>query len=197
MNRALLRNCVQGAVVVGFFVFLFTSHTSEAVTFTQLPTVGNALSVTGNVTATTKGFFIDDPLDPKNKILYHSNVESPDVKNIYDGIVVLDEHGEALVQLPDYFLALNKDFRYLATPIGQSMPDLHLSGEVGKRFFGIFGPIVFKISGGVAGGKISWQVTGIRHDPYILANPVIPEVAKSPDEHRDVGQYVCTECYAQ
>jgi hypothetical protein len=37
----------------------------------------------------------DHPLDPKNKFLSHSFVESPDMKNIYDGTITLDEHGEA------------------------------------------------------------------------------------------------------
>jgi len=34
------------------------------------------------------------------------------MKNIYDGTVTLDEKGEAVVPMPDYFSALNQDFRY-------------------------------------------------------------------------------------
>jgi hypothetical protein len=30
-------------------------------------------------------FKIDHPLNPANKHLYHSTVESPDMKNLYDG----------------------------------------------------------------------------------------------------------------
>ena len=56
-------------------------------------------------------FKIDHPLDPANKYLYHSFVESPDMKNIYDGVLVLDPNGEAEIDLPDWFGALNKDFR--------------------------------------------------------------------------------------
>ena len=41
----------------------------------------------------------------------HSFVESPDMKNIYDGVVTTDPDGNAKVQLPDWFEALNKDFR--------------------------------------------------------------------------------------
>jgi len=40
-------------------------------------------------------FKIDHPLDPANKFLYHSFVESPDMKNVYDGVVTLDAKGEA------------------------------------------------------------------------------------------------------
>jgi hypothetical protein len=57
-------------------------------------------------------FKIDHPLDPANKYLSHSFVESPDMKNVYDGVVVLDNKGEAVIDLPDWFAALNKDFRY-------------------------------------------------------------------------------------
>jgi len=59
-------------------------------------------------------FKIDHPVDPANKYLYHCAVESPDMKNIYDGVVTLDSAGEAVVELPAWFEALNQDFRYQA-----------------------------------------------------------------------------------
>jgi len=40
------------------------------------------------------------------------------MKNIYDGVTVLDENGEAEITLPDWFSALNKDFSYQLTAIG-------------------------------------------------------------------------------
>ena len=40
------------------------------------------------------------------------------MKNIYYGVAVLDEAGEAIVTLPDWFEALNGDFRYQLTPMG-------------------------------------------------------------------------------
>lgn len=52
--------------------------------------VVGTFSVTG-----AKQFTIDHPLDPANKYLNHSCVESSDVKNIYDGVVALDSQGEA------------------------------------------------------------------------------------------------------
>ena len=100
---------------------------------------------------------------------------------MYDGIATLDKSGEVTITLPDYFMALNKDFRYLATAMGQPMPNLHLKTEVHKRWFGLINTPVFSISGGAANGRVSWQVTGIRHDPFILAHPIIVEVEKAFD----------------
>lgn len=168
---------------------------SAQTTITDNTTVTGSASVLGAISKGSGSFVIDHPLDPKNKLLYHYFVESPDVKNIYDGIVSLDERGEATIELPAYFFALNKDFRYLATPLGEPMPNLHLSKEVHKRFFGLLGIPVLKIAGGVPDGRVSWQVSGVRHDPFILANPIIPEVEKGPDQAVDKGEYVCEECY--
>lgn len=162
------------------------------VTITASTSIANAskgLTVSGGVTATTKHFVIDDPLDPANELLYHSNVESPDVKNIYDGTTTLDADGEAVVQLPAYFEALNYNFRYQLSAIGQSMPDLFIKTEVTDN--------QFTIGGGVPGGEVSWQVTGIRHDPYILANPIIPVVEKTPYTIVNKGQYLDPQAYVK
>ena len=57
----------------------------------------------------TKSFKIDHPLDPENKYLVHSSVESNDMMNLYNGNVTTDASGQAKVNLPSYFTALNKD----------------------------------------------------------------------------------------
>jgi hypothetical protein len=166
-------------------------------------TLSNPVTITGSTTVLgmlAKGsgtFVIDDPLDPLNKLLYHSFVESPDAMNVYDGVAVLNNIGEATVELPPYFLALNEDFTYLASPIGAPMPNLHISAEVQRRFLGLFGAPVFKISGGMWRGKVAWQVAGVRHDPYILAHPIIPEVEKGNGAILEKGQYQCPECYGR
>ena len=46
------------------------------------------VDVNGTLTKDAGSFKIDHPLDPANKYLSHSFVESPDMKNIYDGVVV-------------------------------------------------------------------------------------------------------------
>ena len=146
------------------------------------------LTVTGALSKGSGTFVIDHPLDPKSKLLYHSFVESPDVKNLYDGVATLDESGEAIIELPAYFFALNRDARYLVTPMSHPMPGLYLSFGANRSFFG--GAIRFGIAGGMPGGQVSWQVTGIRHDPFIRAFPIIPEVEKSDEQILKPGECI-------
>lgn len=168
-----------------FAVLIGMPSAAFAVIFTKSVTIRGNASITGSLSKGSGSFVIDHPLDPKNKLLYHSFVESPDVKNIYDGIVTLDVFGEAIVSLPDYFDALNEDARYQLQPIGESMPDLHVKTEErGNRFV---------IDGGTPGGRVSWQITGIRHDPYIVANPILVEVKKGPEALVDKGECLFEE----
>src|ERR671936_1262107 len=52
----------------------------------------------------------------------------------------------------------------------------------------------FKIAGGASGMKVSWQVTGIRKDPWANANRIEVEEDK-PDEER--GYYLHPDVYGQ
>jgi hypothetical protein len=137
------------------------------------------------LTAVIKLFRIDHPLDPANKYLSHASVESPDLKTFYDGIVELDSNGEAVVELPQWFETLNKDFRYQLTGIGGFAP-VYIAEEITNNRF--------KISGGNPRTRISWQVTGIRHDPVAKANPMVVEEDKPDDEK---GYYQNPEAYGQ
>jgi hypothetical protein len=135
--------------------------------------------VTGTLSKGAGSFKIDHPLDPENMYLYHSFVESPDMMNVYNGNVTLDAKGEAVVTLPDWFQALNKDFRYQLTAIGAPGPNLYVAEKVkGNRF---------RIAGGTPGMEVSWQVTGIRHDPYAEKNRIPVEEAKTG---ADKGRYL-------
>ena len=140
--------------------------------------------VTGYLYKDGGGFQIDHPLEPANKYLYHSFVESPDMMNVYNGNVILDENGEACVQLPKYFEALNRDFRYQLTAIGAPAPNLYIAGEISENRF--------KIAGGKAGMKVSWQVSGIRQDRYAQAHPIVVEEDKAVEAH---GYYLHPELY--
>lgn len=175
--------------ILGFGAILFVVVPTAvlAVVITESSSAGN-VSVIGALSKGSGSFMIDHPLDPKNKLLYHSFLESPDVKNLYDGTAILDENGEAFIMLPDYFLALNRDFRYLATAQSEAMPDLHLVRGVRREWF--IGDPSFRIAGGKPGGIISWQVTGIRRDPLIQTFPIINEVEKGPETLVDKGECI-------
>jgi hypothetical protein len=131
------------------------------------------VSVTGNLSKGGGSFKIDHPLDPANQYLYHSFVESPDMMNIYNGNVLLDGKGEAWVALPDWFEALNQDFRYQLTPIGGWAP-LYVAQEIRDNRF--------QIAGGEPGMKVSWLVTGIRHDAWANAHRIPVEEQKPAEE---------------
>ncbi len=135
--------------------------------------------VNGTFTASSKLFKIDHPLDPENKYLNHTSVESPDMLNLYTGVTVLDGNGSAWVQMPDWFEALNRDFTYQLTPIGGPGPNLYIATEVQNNRF--------QIAGGTANLKVSWQVTGIRHDAYAEAHRTPVEEDKPPEEQ---GSYL-------
>jgi hypothetical protein len=119
----------------------------------------------GTVTESAAALRIEHPLEPETKYLYQSFVESPDMKSIYDGVVEIDAVGEAWVELPKLFEALNRDFSYQLTVIG--------------RFV--------QIQTDEPGVKVSWQVTGIRQDPYAEAHRIPVEEDKPRQE---VGRYL-------
>ena len=147
-------------------------------------------------------FKIDHPLDPANKYLSHSFVESPDMKNVYDGVVVLDRKGKAEINLPDWFGALNKDFRYQLTAIGAPGPNLYIAEEISEATTSNYGSKSsnknnnsrFRIAGGTSGMKVSWQITGIRKDPWANAHRIEVEEDK-PDKER--GYYLHPDVYGQ
>lgn len=141
------------------------------------------LTVSGNIAKGSSTFKIDHPLDPTNKYLNHSVVESPDMMNMYNGTIILDASGEAVVKLPTYFDALNTDFRYSLTSIGSFVP-VYIKEEVNNN--------TFVIAGGKAGVKISWQVTGIRKDKFAEKYRIIVEQEKSIE---DKGKYMHPEVF--
>jgi hypothetical protein len=143
------------------------------------------VTVVGTLAKNAGSFKIDHPLDPANKYLYHSFVESPDMMDLYNGVVRLDDKGEATVTLPNWFEALNRDFRYQLTCIGGFAP-VYVAEEISSHRF--------RIAGGTPRLKVSWQVTGIRHDPYADAHRIPVEQDKPAQER---GHFQFPELYGQ
>lgn len=139
--------------------------------------------VVGNLSKSGGSFQIDHPLDPANKYLLHSFVESPDMMNIYNGNVVTDGRGDAIVTLPDWFEALNRDFRYQLTAIGQPA-QAFVSSEISDGRF--------SIKTDKPNVKVSWQVTGIRQDAWANAHRIPTELDKPA---KDQGHYLHPELF--
>ncbi len=145
-------------------------------------TIGT-LDVTNSLTKPSGSFKIDHPLDPANKYLYHSFVESPDMMNIYNGNIATDGEGLATVTLPDWFEALNKDFRYQLTVIGQFAQAIVAHKIENNQF---------QIRTSLPNVEVSWQVTGIRQDAFANAHRIQTEVEKAP---QDRGHYLHPELF--
>ena len=139
------------------------------------------LTVRGTLSKGGGGFRIDHPLDPADKFLSHSFVESPEMLNIYAGTAVTDDQGSATVLLPGYFQALNRDHHVQLTPAGQ-LALATVEGEIRDN--------QFTIRTDRPGVTVSWQVTGVRQDPWAEAHRVVVEQDKEP--HED-GKYLHSE----
>jgi hypothetical protein len=139
------------------------------------------VNVLGNLSKGGGTFKIDHPQDPANKYLIHSFVESPDMMNIYNGNVITNVNGNAIVTLPSYFESSNKDFRYQLTVIGKDARAYVLDEIANNQF---------SIKTSEPNTKVSWQVTGIRNDAWANANRVVPEEDKTENEK---GKYLYPE----
>ncbi len=148
--------------------------------------VGN-LTVTGDMNvAGAKSFKIDHPLDPANKYLVHYCVEAPEAQNVYNGNIVTDVNGNAIVTLPAYFDAINTNIKYQLTVIGGEFAQVIVSSEVRGNSF--------TIKTDKPNIKVSWQVTATRNDAYSKAHGFVAEQVKTGAEQ---GTYLSPELYGQ
>jgi carboxypeptidase T len=141
------------------------------------------VGVQGTLATSGKAFRIDHPLEPAEKYLTHASVESPEMLNVYNGTVTTDQTGQATVTLPAYFAALNRDYTYQLTVIGE-----FTGAAVAREIDGEN----FVIRTERPGVRVSWQVTGIRQDRYAEAHRIVVEEAKGDGEK---GRYLHPELY--
>jgi hypothetical protein len=127
------------------------------------------IQATGTITGSSKSFLIDHPLEPKTKQLRHFSIESDQLTNIYKGNVILDDKGEGWVEMPKWFEALNTDYTYQLTCIG-GYANVYIGEEIMDN--------KFKVAGGKSGLKVSWEVSGIRHDKAAQDIDQTIEIAK-------------------
>jgi hypothetical protein len=138
----------------------------------KLHVIGDA-TVSGTISKGGGSFKIDHPLDPYNKYLYHSFVESPDMMNVYNGNITTNAQGEAVVEMPDWFEALNKEFRYQLTVIGAFAQAIIKEELKGNKF---------SILTDKPEVRVSWQITGIRKDQFAEENRIPVEENKKATE---------------
>jgi hypothetical protein len=141
------------------------------------------VAVNGTVDTSSASVRMDHPLDPANKYLIHSSVESSEMKNMYDGTITTDAGGRAVVELPEWFESLNRDFRYQLTVIGQFAQAI-VAEKIADHHFAIRTdkPNV----------EVSWQITGIRQDAWANAHRTPVEQQKNA---RERGHYLHPELF--
>ncbi len=180
-----------GVVSVGKFGVLGAANTVGGAGILGIADVAGTLAgkftgnveITGNISKGSGTFKIDHPLDPENKYLYHSFVESPEMMNVYRGHAILDASGSAAIIMPAYFEALNRDFEYQLTCVGGYSP-VYVASKISAN--------QFTIAGGTPGLEVSWLITGVRHDRFADKNRVQVEVEKTPEER---GFYLHPEAF--
>jgi hypothetical protein len=162
-------NTIGGAVVPAIRYGVYAYATGAATNYAGF--FSGDVMISGTVAKASGTFKIDHPLDPANKYLYHSFVESPDMMNVYNGNITTDATGKATVTLPAYFEAENKDFKYQLTIVDETQfAQARISKKVSAN--------TFVIATDKPNIEVSWQVTGVRQDKYANAHRVITEVEK-------------------
>lgn len=158
-------------------LYVTTNGTGRAAYFD-----GN-VHVQGTFTSSDKQFMIDHPLDPENKILRHSCIESNEMTNIYKGHAQL-ENRKITIHLPDYFDALNhpEGREINLTPVNGWSP-LYLDGKIENNQFTI------KTSPeGNQSQEFSWVIYAVRNDKFARENPIIVEQEKGEGNRFKKGE---------
>jgi len=133
------------------------------------------LAVTGSITAGTKAFLIDSPIDPLNKNLRHAATESFALGVEYWGQVALVA-GSATVNIDTACGMSAGQFAALV-----ARPRVWLQNETGyARVKWTLAGAVLTITceDGASTDTIEWLVKGERKDAYALALPFVDETGK-------------------
>ena len=177
-------NINTSSTYAGYFIGKVSITSNLSVNGTAA--VAGTLFAQGGLSTTgTKNFVIDHPLDPENKILRHASIESNEVLNQYSGNITTDSKGNATVTLPNYFEALNKDFRYQLTVMGSFSQAIIKKEVVDNQFV---------IKSNRPNVKVSWQITGVRNDRNMQYAPFVAETEK---EEKNKGKYMSPEAYGK
>jgi hypothetical protein len=109
------------------------------------------LEITGSVTTKPRVPATGAATIPANTTVAIPMADSTGSSSVYDGIAVLDAQGQAEIALPSSFNSVDREIRYLLTPLGAYAP-LYIASELNGN--------MFRIGGGSPGLRVSWSVTG-------------------------------------
>jgi hypothetical protein len=143
------------------------------------------VTITGKLSLGVGGFTIDHPTAPESRYLSHSFVESPEMLNVYRGTVTTDQEGAATVELPGYMAALNREFSYHLTVVGDFARAVVSAPLRDGRL---------SLRTDQPGVTVCWLVLGVRADPWAEANRIEVERDK-PDDERNL--FLHPELYDQ
>lgn len=143
-----------------------------------------------SASAGVKSFLIDHPLDPANKYLRHSSIESDERMNLYRGEVTTDSTGFATVTMPTWFEALNEKIQYQLTVVDDSGSADFVLTKVAQRLKNG----KFKIRTSQPNVVVNWMVSGHRHDPTSQYMPLVVEEDKKGTSR---GKYLVPEAYGK
>lgn len=148
------------------------------------------LGAVGDIWGTTKNFLIDNPENPENELLRHTCIESPEALVMYRGKILLNDNGEARVELPSYFKALTKEDEATVqiTCVGRPF-------GIGYEWNSDYASFV---AYGEPNREISWMVMADRDDPYMQNNRK-PVVIKKDGSFKGIkqGVYLDAKSYKQ
>jgi len=107
-----------------------------------------------------------------------------------DGVVTTDAGGYATIELPAWFQALNKDFRYQLTVVDDADSEDWVLAKVTNEI----ADNRYTIRTSTPGAKLCWQVTGVRRDAWAETHPLEVEQDK-PEAER--GLYLAPAEHGQ
>ena len=142
----------------------------------------------GNAVEGGGSFKIDHPLDPAQQVPLSLVRRVAGHEERLRRPVTTDADGFATVELPDWFEALNRDFRYQLTVIDEG--DEWVMAKVARKLEANR----FAIRTSRPGVEVSWQVTGIRQDAWAETHR-IPVEEDKPESAR--GRYLHPDAFGE
>ncbi len=120
-------------------------------------------------------FTMDYPSALMNKLLNQYAVGSSEPVFVYNGTAYIEENGQVVVNLPDYFDKINKNPRIQLTGVGTPEVVYVTEDVQGNRF----------IIGGKPGTKVYWTVTAERKDVHARIAKIL-----TPVEQEKIGEMI-------